>query len=489
MIYPIHHISIITSCGCNLNCAYCNIDQSKNEDSHRIQQETIKALSSGEFLNNIQQGLNNLNQSSSTIEQIAFWGQEPTLTLNYVTKDLDHWFEVFPNWRGLMFSTNGVANSDCIIDLVKKIDLLTKHEFEFEVQLSYDGDESTSEMREVNVNNLYNNLIHLVTETNKLILKNLKLKFHFHGVLSLEMLRRLNTEEKIINYFENLTNWSKNFTNICTNKNIIFSPGVGLALENPVKATVEDGRNLYNFVNIASRIDKNLFKDGINEFLTSMDALCGSYLDHSRNVRHAALSSVQANNYEEFFNKINANRKDFNHANYALSRMLYCGNGYSELKFMYDGTLINCQNHIFDRDVNFIKDDLNLKTQVRKSLATHNYFINPLFADKKEIDNYSALFQNGRENSFFFMCQSVISLMYWLAKAGQIDSSYLNLNKIARHALYVTFFNCCSYNNQTETASIYLRHCGFIKLLCNGFLDYVEEKHAEWRKNNYGREN
>lgn len=45
-------LSLITSCGCNLNCEYCWIAKSKNANSINLQKNTIEALDNGEFISN-----------------------------------------------------------------------------------------------------------------------------------------------------------------------------------------------------------------------------------------------------------------------------------------------------------------------------------------------------------------------------------------------------------------------------------------------------
>lgn len=70
----IEGLSIITSCGCNLNCSYCRIAQSANKKTAQLQKNTIQALEDGTFLANINKVLNRLNQSTTQISNLAFWG-------------------------------------------------------------------------------------------------------------------------------------------------------------------------------------------------------------------------------------------------------------------------------------------------------------------------------------------------------------------------------------------------------------------------------
>lgn len=81
-----------------------------------MQLENIKALQDGTFIKNVRDVLYRMNQSPLNIESIAFWGQEPTLTLNHITDHFEEWYDLFPNWQHCGFSTNTVAHLDRIID-------------------------------------------------------------------------------------------------------------------------------------------------------------------------------------------------------------------------------------------------------------------------------------------------------------------------------------------------------------------------------------
>ena len=51
--FSIEELSIIGACGCNLNCKYCHSAQAVNEYSKQLQEQTIKALKDGSYLQNI----------------------------------------------------------------------------------------------------------------------------------------------------------------------------------------------------------------------------------------------------------------------------------------------------------------------------------------------------------------------------------------------------------------------------------------------------
>ena len=65
-------------------------------------------------------------------------------------------------------------------------------------------------------------------------------------------------------------------------------------------------------------------------------------------------------------------------------------------------------------------------------------------------------------------------MMLILLKAGQIDESYKNYNKLLKHAYFISFLNGCPFNNMIETGHLVGRTAGKIRFMCNGFLDICE---------------
>ena len=193
-------LSLMISCGCNLDCEYCRIAQAKNADSHRLQQATAQALSDGSFLQNVKNALIRLNISPAGITGISFWGQEPTLNLHLVTEHIANWLETFPYLSGISFSTNTVAYVDRIVDLLVAVDNIVTRPFHFGIQLSYDGEYQTDNKRGVKPSIIHDNLTHMFTRLNSISFKHVHASFNSHDVLTLELLKELQTREAIIQY-------------------------------------------------------------------------------------------------------------------------------------------------------------------------------------------------------------------------------------------------------------------------------------------------
>lgn len=476
-------LSIITSCGCNLNCEYCYIAKAKNKNSANLQAATIKALDDGTFLKNIQQVLLKIGESPESIRSLAFWGQEPTLTLHLISKHLQDWFDLFPNWDACMFSTNTIAHYERIIDYVVALDKTTKHPFFLDIQLSYDGDYGTDNFRGIETSAIYNNVKNMILGLNDINLHNVHVRFNFHGVMSMELLKTLQDCESIFNYIQSLGEWGLEFYELVNNSNVRFShSGVDVSIENPVQAGINEGMQLRNFCAIANKFTinemyPNHVKKGIDIPPSPHGTLYSTYFNVLNCIEHMGRDIYHVHTMDELLLLMANDEKIRHEVLDKLNYLLYCGNGVGELKIMYDGTLVNCQNHIYDTQIEYLPNETDLMSSVKRSLATHKYFVNPLKDSDYDLQKYFSLFNSCKHSCLEFIFRTSITTMQYLLWTHQIDASYYNTDKLTKHALLVSMFNCCSYNNQMMTGSLFLRHSGFMRLLCNGFIDLAIEEY------------
>ena len=480
MQYPVGALSIMTSCGCNLKCEYCKIAQASNANSPVLQKATVQALKDGTFLANVQAALHKLEQSCSQIESIDFWGQEPTLTLDVMAEHVHEWLEAFPNWRNGAFSTNTVGHMDRLVQYFKALDNALTHEFHLSVQLSYDGDYSTDNLRGASSSVIHDNIIYMYNELNKINFRYLKLRFNNHGVLSFDLLKKLQDTQSIFDYTLHLIKWGDEFVKLNNNKNVQVQHGVDINLEAPAIASVEDGLRLMKFCELSERILPSAYLKELPGFKPHdlpplpHESIYLSYGNPIHAIHDNLHSRFGIDTIEEAIVTMQHDAIFKNELMQMLNPILFCGNGVAELKFMYDGTLCNCQNHIYDTDVNFLKDNGDIESAVKHSLATHKYFINPLVDSDEDLCKYFHLFYTCKYSCLEFMWKNVLTLMQYLIATRQVDVSYAgDLMKVLKHGLLLALFNCCSYNNQVTSGSIFLRHLGFMRVMCNGFLDKV----------------
>lgn len=461
----------MTSLGCNLNCAYCHITQSKNQNSNNLQQKTIQALNNGEFLENIKKSLQKISQSTGKITSIQFWGQEPTLTLHLITEHLDEWFNTFPNWNALMFSTNGMAFGERIFDFLKAVDEYRNEDFFVNIQFSWDGDESTNNIRNGNSKQIKENIKKFLNLCNNYTFHHIHFSGNLHGVISLELIKKLNSPDKIINFYKNLDENANELFNFNRNNHVEFAPIVDLALENPVDASTFDGLSLAYFYKQSSLIRPTLFQNP--NFITASSTLINQY-----NMVHSFVDRFRDEKpLPILFERMAQDEKLEQDFMNNLSQALWCGNGYGELKIMYNGQFITCQNSIYETELEFLPTDNSIESSVKRTWVQKKYYLDPITATEDEIRSFFHLYKVGKESCFAFIWQQTFNLMLEMAKIGQIDSIYQDPKITLEHSLFLTMYNSCMWNHYVKTGSMFLKSTGFIRLYCNGFLqDILEQK-------------
>jgi len=248
---------------------------------------------------------------------------------------------------------------------------------------------------------------------------------------------------------------------------------MSISLEVPTDSSVEDGIRLYDFAKKSFSIPKKSFAlpsaEKVRYTLLRMATHLPDFLyeENFKGVKDLVERiTLDDNLKKEVFTKMN---------NY-----LYCGNNAYELKIMYDGTLINCQNHIFERDIEFLPKDKGIESSTKRSLIDHHYFMNPLKDNELDMEKIFNIFLTGKKAVFDFTLEQTCILMYYLAKSHQISEFYLkDPMKLVSHAMMISCYNKCSYNNLVKTGSVYTTPASVIRMLCNGFYDLVEEYYGE----------
>lgn len=487
--FPVKGLSLMTSCGCNLDCKYCRIAQSRHKNSHanEIQLNTIKALKDGSFIETVKEVLSVLNQSSRNIDTIAFWGQEPTLTLDLITNDLPHWFEVFPNWGGSFFSTNTVDYIDKIYDYICAVDKYTPQHFEIRIQFSYDGDYGTTTARGTSESIIYNNIRTLLEKLNNTTLKNVQCVFNFHGVISQDLIMHMQNPEELINYYQNMLNCDHFFEQYNRNNKVWCSNSVDLALETPLNTSSYFGTVLTSVLKTSGRLNANIFKvtSSKGEYGSLVDRLSeGAYVVFDMIIK-ALREELNTDNLNDAINLMIQDPVYKKELFKQINPICYCGTGIGELKIMYDGTLVNCQNHIYDLDLNELPIEHSVEALTKRELVKHKYFVNPLTDSEKELERYFYIFDTINFHSLDFMFHEIIMIMKILLFTRQIDDSYKDELKLIKHSLLIAIFNTCSYNQQIMTGSICLHPMSDVRLYANGYLDceiesYNKNKRGEW---------
>ena len=104
--------------------------------------------------------------------------------------------------------------------------------------------------------------------------------------------------------------------------------------------------------------------------------------------------------------------------------------------------------------------------------------INVLNASTEDLTTYLNYVHNTMNGCVqFFMINNIANYIYVMAQIGQVDESYLtDLNKLKRHAFYLSFINTCYYNLIHSAGSACIRNTSEVRLLCNGALDLYDKQ-------------
>lgn len=481
-IFPITGLSLMTSCGCNLKCEYCLIDKAKKYNpkaAAELQKNTIQALKDNSFCDNAKKTVIAMGGTPNDIIRIELWGQEQTLTLEHFYGNIEYWLDTFPNWSELSFSTNGQAFPEKIITLITELDKHLTHEMVFSLQWSYDGSFSGEEMRHDDDNKVIQNLTKCIEALNQIKLNNIQVDFYLHGVISYALIHHLGGDiDKIKQYWEECRATANSLPLLSTNEKVNMFNNYSVAEEVPYRASVQDGFDYYDFF-IKSAI--------VGGDIQGLDFLSGQW---SRIVDFAFPDMAKAtlDDIVEWLNEKVNNDEDREILNNQLSNGFFCGTGLGELKLLYDGSTVNCQNSIFERTLDTIDPNGDpIETGAKKTWVEKNFFFNPQTATEEEIQKYKYIFSAGRTNTFWHTYNTTLAKIHYLALAGQIDPEYMyNLKLAIKHAYIITYINQCMYNNMIYTGSAWSKDTGVIRRYCNGVAKYSESHENNNRMNSLG---
>lgn len=476
----IFKLSLQAAIACNLQCKYCIVSKNSNIPFLKeLQQKTNTALTDGSYLSNVKKALQRLEQNQGDITRFEIWGQEPTLVLPYLTPKISDWCNEFPNLELIMFSTNGMHEnwSDIIYNFAKEMDKSVKKKTRLEIQVSYDSiteDASRGGSEEI----LKNNLKLLFEKINNTYFNNIEIHIYTHAVISTQLIDLVLQDSNNINkYFDNIELFYNFLISNSLNKSVKIGP-ITTQYMNGSLASTEDG---LRFNECCERIERFLMcnKEKYNYFKNfPLDIDFGANslgcVVHSmpEKIRHA-----NCNNLEEYVNAFFDNHPK----TFYVTASEYCGACIHDLKIMYDGTSISCQNFLFDAYINqnkkkHIYQD-NIKDQSTLFAMTNNtQCVNLLTASDEEIRKqlYWGIIST-KENNMAAMTNGIANMMYLMAQTGQISNTYLmDLDKIKRHAFILAALECCYYNLTIATGSSAIHPISQIRYLCNGLMDKAE---------------
>ena len=463
-------LSLILSCGCNLSCEYCLIAKAVNENSETIQKATKQALIDNSFLHNCQQTLKKINIDPKQIKYIQFWGQEPTLNLHLYTEKIKEWHNVFSNIESYMFSTNAKAYPEKIISFLIELDKYAQQNTYVEIQFSYDGDFSNNNLRKIDQTLVTSNINFVFNKLNQLNFKNINIGIEFNGVLSRVLTKELNTLDKINDYITKGKEWINHFVKLNQNPKVSVGEFMPMSPEVPYKCSIEDGVLIKYFYYLLKTIDKDQSLFMAKSFLRGYDFTL-------RKIQESGFeNTTMLENLKLLINNISNQNNDPLYQILTMSSS--CSPYFGSLKIMYDGTLLECHNLIFDTKKEYMKTNNKEEKSIKYSLIDKKRIINLLDENNQEvIEKVLYIGEQSSQYSFFSTFNETINLIYMLSLNGQADKEYLhNYDKLLLHAFILTRIDTCIFNRRITTGSEFFVSAGQIRFFCNGFLDMIIDK-------------
>ena len=338
-------------------------------------------------------------------------------------------------------STNGTGKPEDIVDFIAAIQ---PYNIKLFIQWSYDGVDT---YRHISQNAIIRNIKKVIKELQNIEYNQSNLKFRVHRVISRELLKNLDVED----YYNNLFYFNESLRDRSDSKiDANFYPTIGF--EMPLESNKEDGERLSKLMINEQELpySKQLLKVMKDSNVKSFDEFAHLFLS----------DKILA---ADIINEIN--------------NSLYCGINYNEVQIMFDGTLMSCENMIFDK----MRKSL---TDIEKSWQKHQLIPNLLTSDSRYIDNVLRMFAYAH-NSWSFIIEHMMLNMRYLSMEEEINSNYYKDEFILfKYALLgLTSLPWCYYSNLMTTGSIYLQGEPFFKFFYNGYIELLEKQYDRMLNN------
>jgi organic radical activating enzyme len=412
---------LLTTGFCPLNCKYCYIP--KTLVMKELHQEIIQKLKDGSYLDNLERVVGN------KVRYLAFWGTEPSLTLDVIQEKLPEIHKRFPLLEEVSFSTS-MLFPDPVESFARA---LSHYDIGLKIQISLDGPSFITDKNrfEGAAKKVPDNFLKLVTNIQDI---STHVNFSWKSTFTLENIKETTDNSKIREFFEYFETLNKKFGEINKNKNInLAKRSYYPTLAVPGKYTSEEGK-------IFARFLKKLHRKNHHTAYTP---------------RLSKLFNLQ----EELTYK---------------KRMFTCSGGDSQVG-------IGSRAHICHRS--FYLDDERYTKSVLKQSEIENWDVSlfrkgsidllkkwyiPKVNDRKGEIRFRYLMRNYHDFWRFQMAY-VKAIMTELALAGQAEKRFLDdEGYLTIFSLFVNTSLSCPMEAILNTGSIYLTPISLLRIFGNG---------------------
>lgn len=442
MIQDRRSLVLYTTAVCNLRCRYCYID--KNPALKTIDDLLDESFKGDYYLDFAKIIFPDPNQ----LEEVQMWGGEPFIRFDRCYYTVENLIKHYPRLSNFMTSTNFTTEDWCeqfygFLNIFRKF---PNRKFNVHIQFSIDGPEYINDAsRGKGVTKKFKATFDKMIGT---VLDNLPdnvfLEWAFKPTLDSQTIHLLQSEDKIIEYFQFFEEfYKKSKPLVKDNFNFSFSvPNTAC----PSPHTKEDGILFANYCRLTRKIEKDNQNNHYFEFYNGIT----SFVPRGRNkIAGYACSGGTCGTGKHVVGLL---------PNHMISA---CHNGFCDLITDYKK---ECEKHLGEDTVLdfrfFSSNNKSRMTMDIEGLSTYEqqieYFYYP---------NTSTRIAN------------IASLINLLARVNQVDEKY----KDRKEALVAAYFiqestSYCIRDNINTTGCTSLYPVGLLKLLLNGAREYIENE-------------
>lgn len=438
------NLILYTTAVCNLKCSYCYID--KNPALQKIDAILDESFKGDYYFNFAKE----MFPDKNSLEEVGFWGGEPTIRLDRAFYTLNKLIDYYPNLSTINFSTNFTTKNwfEQIGNLCKLLSNFENRKFRLEIQLSIDGPEDINDLgRGPGTTKLFiehwKQLINFVSENN--IPKNVEMLVWFKPTLSIETIPLLQTKEAIINYYKFFETFKESIE-YYENEHFNFDlPIPNTACPSP--HTKNDGILFANLCKLTREIEKENRVNPIFKYYKTITP---------------------------FQKRENWNEDCVNCADSCGM----CGMGLISIGLLPNKKLSLCHNGFVDLISDYKKYCMQQENLQQHSIDFNLFNNNKVIRDTncsiEEFSQFEEILKSYYNIGSTFQLGQLVNEIQALALTNMIDKKYIELKNAIDAAHFIQHSTSyCIRDNLGSSGSVVGYPMGLIKLLLNGAREYI----------------
>lgn len=434
---------LYTTAVCNLNCRYCYIDKNKAlKHIDDILDDSFKGDYYFDFIKD-------MFPKSTQLTAIETWGGEPFLRMDRVYHTLHRVIQNYPFFNVMFSSTNFSFPEwiDQFFGLMQQFGQYPDRRFNYKLQMSMDGPEYINDYGRGagTTKKCLDNYAKMLNSLGTRLPPNVDLDIMFKPTLDLHSTKMLDTEEKIVEYyqyFEGLIErvWNLGFSNVKA-----YLPIPNTACPSPV--TKEDGQVFAELCRKCRKIERDNKNKGYFKYYNVITPF-------NSNIKQEALT------YRYPYHTCGTG---INIVGLLPNRLVSaCHNGFVDVISEYK-QIVTANKGQSSLDFN----SFLLSQPVRLTMTEEQFKVYEKQANCYACPGTSARLAN------------IVEQINMLAYAGQIDEKYKDQTEALKAGIFIqSHTSYCMRDNYNITGSVTLVPSGLLKLLLNGAKEYIEEEGA-----------